>query len=82
MHLFVDPTYWGRGLGRELLAVGEEMLVAAGHSQVELTTLIGNKPALALYRSAGWTMTDEIVHNNVNGVVYDEHRLVKVLQPR
>ena len=79
VHLFVDPDHWGAGLGRELLEVGEDLLAAAGHSRIELTTLIGNKPALALYQSAGWTVTDEVVHNDANGIVYDEHLLIKIL---
>ena len=75
----LTPIIGGRGLGRELLEVGEDLLAAAGHSRIELTTLIGNKPALALYQSAGWTVTDEVVHNDANGIVYDEHLLIKIL---
>src|SRR5262249_53997098 len=77
VHLFVDPDHWGRGLGRRLLEVGEDLLRNAGHRDIELSTMVGNARALALYRSAGWTVTDRLVHNDQDGVVYDEHVLVK-----
>lgn len=82
VHLFVDPDHWGRGLGRVLLGSGERVIVDAGHDRAELHTMVGNVGALALYRSAGWTVTDRIVHNDQGGgVVYDEHVLVKDLTP-
>ena len=62
-----------------LLEVGEETLRSAGHREIELNTMVGNARALDLYRSAGWTVTDRLVHNDQDGVVYDEHVLVKHL---
>jgi ribosomal protein S18 acetylase RimI-like enzyme len=56
------------------------MLAEAGHREVELHTIVGNEPALALYRSAGWVVTDRLVHNDTDGLVYDEHVLVKRLR--
>jgi GNAT superfamily N-acetyltransferase len=81
VNLFVDPDHWRRGLGRALLAEGEALLAAAGHREVELHTIVGNEPALALYRSAGWTVTDRLVHHadRPDGLVFDEHVLVKQL---
>jgi len=53
-------------------------LVEAGEERVVLQT--DNEPAIALYRSAGWVVTDRLVHNDRgDGVVYDEHVLVKRL---
>lgn len=79
VHLFVDPDHWGLGLGRTLLTVAEQMLTDAGHRSFELHTMVGNHPAIALYESAGWVMTDLLVHNDQDGVVYDEHVMVKHL---
>jgi ribosomal protein S18 acetylase RimI-like enzyme len=76
--LFVDPDHWERGLGRSLLTIGEQMLADNGHSTIELHTMVGNTPALGLYESAGWVVTDRIIHTNED-VVYDEHVLVKQL---
>lgn len=77
VHLFVDPDHWGLGLGRRLLALGEELLRDAGHQQMELRTMVGNAPAIALYESAGWVVTDELLHQETDGVRYDEHVLLK-----
>ena len=80
VHLFVDPDQAGRGYGRRLLAAAEEHMVDAGYRMLELHTMVGNDPAIGLYESAGWQMTDQLVHtDNDNGVSYDEHVLVKHL---
>jgi ribosomal protein S18 acetylase RimI-like enzyme len=83
VNLFVDPDHCRRGLGRALLAEGEALLAAAGHLEVELHTILGNEPALALYRSAGWTVTERLLHHRdrPDGLVFDEHVLVKRLPP-
>ena len=79
VHLFVDPDYWRRGIGLELLGVGEGLLRDAGHREVELSTRVGNDPAIALYLRCGWQLTDRVVHSVENGVPYDEHVLTKHL---
>jgi RimJ/RimL family protein N-acetyltransferase len=82
VHLFVNPDYWRRGIGLELLGVGEALLRDAGQQQVELWTRVGNEPAIALYLKCGWRLTDRIVHSEENGVAYDEHVLTKRLERR
>ena len=82
LHLFIEPARAGRGLGRRLLAAAEQLLAEAGHDVVELHTMIGNQPAIGLYASAGWEMTDGIVPNDHDGVVYDEHVMIKRLAGR
>ncbi len=79
VHLFIDPEHWGLGLGRSLLVIGEQMLANAGHKEIELHTIVGNERAIKLYRSAGWELTDRLIHNDHEGVVYDEHVLLKQL---
>ncbi len=80
LHLFVDPDHAGRGLGRCLLEAAETLMSDAGHAAFELHTMVGNAPAIALYESAGWTVTDRMIHTaDDHGVSYDEHVLVKRL---
>jgi tRNA threonylcarbamoyl adenosine modification protein YeaZ/ribosomal-protein-alanine acetyltransferase len=50
--LGVDPAYHGRGIGRRLL---DELLNFAAGSVVYLEVRTDNAPAIALYRSAGFT---------------------------
>lgn len=81
LHVFVDPDRWGTGIGRRLLAEAERLIASAGFEEAQLHTIIGNAPAVALYVSAGWTVTDQ-VHHSVDGELeYDEHVLVKRLVP-
>jgi len=79
VHLFVDPNHWRQGLGRTLLKIGEGLLRDAGHRHIELHTIVGNTPAIALYRTTGWTVSDRLVHSDHDGVAYQEHVLVKRL---
>ncbi len=81
VHLFIDPDHSGRGLGRRLLAVGEELIRDAGHDTLELHTIVGNTPAIRLYESAGWVVTDRLIHNEHEGLVYDEHVMIKTVTP-
>jgi GNAT superfamily N-acetyltransferase len=81
VHLFVDPDHWGSGLGSRLLLEAEALITLAGHRHAELHTIVGNEPAIRLYRSHGWEVTDRILHQHVGPVSYDEHVLVKALRP-
>lgn len=51
--LAVDPAYQGRGLGRVLL---RELLADAAGATVFLEVRTDNEPAIALYRSEGFTV--------------------------
>ena len=50
-HLYVEPAYVGRGIGRSLL---KEALVLAG-GQATLKCQVRNTGAIAFYRHEGWT---------------------------
>jgi GNAT superfamily N-acetyltransferase len=81
LHLFIDPDHHGQGLGRVLLANGEERLRNAGHQSIQLHTIVGNSPAIALYESDGWVMTDRTEDDHLpNGSSYTEHIMVKDLR--
>ncbi len=77
VHLFVEPGHQGRGLGRQLLARGEAMLSAHGHTDLELHARVENVAAIAFYVSQGWTVTDRLIRTVEHGIGYDERVLVK-----
>lgn len=77
VHLFVEPGHQGMGLGRHLLAQGEAMIAADGHTDFELHARVDNLAAIAFYETAGWTVTDRLIHTVEHGIGYDEHVLTK-----
>ncbi len=77
IHLFVEPDHQGTGLGRQMLAQGEAMIAAGGHTDFELHARVENVAAIAFYKSAGWTVTDRLIRTVEHGISYDEHVLTK-----
>jgi ribosomal protein S18 acetylase RimI-like enzyme len=53
--LYVDPAWYRRGVGRQLL---RHALAADGSESVECTVLEGNAGALALYASEGFVVSE------------------------
>ena len=79
VHLFIDPDHQGSGIGRCMLGVGERLIVEDGFLDAELHTRVDNERALGLYASAGWQLSDRLIHSAHDGIEYDEHVLVKQL---
>jgi GNAT superfamily N-acetyltransferase len=52
--LYVEPSAWGKGLGRALLARAEQALRGAGFDEALLWVLEDNPRARRLYEAAGW----------------------------
>ena len=77
VHLFVEPSHQHTGVGRYLLAQGEAMIAAGGHTDLELHARVDNLAALAFYEKAGWTVTERLVHTVDHGISYDERVLIK-----
>lgn len=77
VHLFVDPGHQGTGLGRQLLALGESLLTANGHSEFELHVRVENLNAQSFYEAAGWVTTNRLIHTVEHGINYDEYIFVK-----
>jgi ribosomal protein S18 acetylase RimI-like enzyme len=77
VHLFVEPDHQGIGLGRHLLAQGEALIAADGHTDFELHARVDNFAAIAFYERAGWTVTDRLIRTVEHGISYNEHVLVK-----
>ena len=77
VHLFVQPDHQNKGLGKHLLAQGERMIAAGGHTAFELHARTDNVAAIAFYEKAGWSVTDRLVHIVEHGISYDERVLIK-----
>jgi GNAT superfamily N-acetyltransferase len=56
--LHVDPTAWGIGAGRALIADARARLVARGFKESVLWVLVGNERAQRFYRIDGWRPDD------------------------
>ncbi|BBA96059.1 putative acetyltransferase [Actinacidiphila reveromycinica] len=54
----VAPEYRGRGFGRALMRVAEELTRKGGATTLGLNVFAGNAPALHLYASLGYRTTD------------------------
>lgn len=72
-HLYIHPAFFGRGIGRQLLAEAEAHLRELGVQQVWLTTWVGNDRARHFYPRAGYAdigatifqMEDEDIDNRI-----------------
>jgi ribosomal protein S18 acetylase RimI-like enzyme len=56
-NLFVDPSHWGIGIGRGLLARAVEAMRRRGWTTGALSTQSGNARARRLYERSGWRDT-------------------------
>lgn len=52
--LYVDPTHWGRGVGRTLMADAYEQFSRMGVCDAVLWVLVGNARAARFYSADGW----------------------------
>ncbi len=72
--LYVDPSAWGLGVGRRLMARARAHLVQSGFTHAVLWVLVGNDRAQRFYRADGWS-PDELQRTaEVWGVQVDELR--------
>src|SRR5580698_9535630 len=52
--LYVDPDYWGRGMGMALVSAARDRLVRMGFTNALLWALIGNVRADRFYQNDQW----------------------------
>lgn len=79
VHLFIDPSWQGSGLGGQLLDIGEDLIRTGGHETARLHTLVGNDAAIEFYVARGWVVIDELTPGVYFGHERNEHTLVKHL---
>lgn len=68
--LWVAPPWQGTGLGRHLAALSIAWARRRGYRTMRLDTLKRMAPAVALYRSLGFTEIDPYVANPIDDVMY------------
>jgi ribosomal protein S18 acetylase RimI-like enzyme len=57
--IYVDPPWWGRRIGTDLVRAGMEMLRADGFDRATLWVLDGNERTHRFYERHGWRQDDE-----------------------
>ncbi len=72
VHLYVDPSSQGHGIGRTLLHQLMAFLTSTGHSTIKLAVVRGNDQALRFYERAGGRVVGEFV----DGVLWRSENLV------
>ncbi len=53
--LYVDPSRWGGGAGRALVAAAEARLRVLGHAEAALWVLEANQLGRSFYEAVGWS---------------------------
>jgi ribosomal protein S18 acetylase RimI-like enzyme len=77
--IYVHPDQWGTGVGRRLIAAGEERLRALGHTEALLWVLEDNPRARRFYEAAGWSTDGTIRPIEIFGIEVPEIRYTKTL---
>ena len=73
---YTDPSTWGRGVGRTLLAAATQSLRDAGFSRATLWTAEANHRPRRIYEAAGWAVDGTDRHRAFGGVEFVELRYV------
>jgi GNAT superfamily N-acetyltransferase len=77
--LYVDPDWWGTGVGRRLIAEARAHLSDQGFTGAELWVLAGNTRAMRFYGIDGWSPDGSARREVVWGVPVDEVRFRRPL---
>jgi GNAT superfamily N-acetyltransferase len=72
--LYVDPAFWGTGVGRGLMIDARGRLMRRGYVEAHLWVLVGNARAERFYQADGWSPDGSRRAREVHGVKVDELR--------
>ena len=76
---YVDPTAWGRGVGRVLMANARSRLSGLGFTEAVLWALTGNDRADRFYRADGWLPDGQRREEDVWGIRVSNIRYRRLL---
>lgn len=79
MAIYVDPDYWGSGVGRRLIDDARRRLGRDGASEAILWVLAGNTRARRFYEADGWAWDRSRRSEEIWGVTVDEVRYRRAL---
>jgi GNAT superfamily N-acetyltransferase len=72
--LYVDPDWWGRGVGMALMIAARTRLAGQGFRSASLWLLAGNTRGDSFYRKDGWLPDGQCRVDRIWGVAVDELR--------
>ena len=77
--LYVDPSFWGRGIGVALIEVARALMVQQGFRSAVLWLLKGNARGEGFYRRDGWLPDGARKTDRVWGIDVEDFRYVRPL---
>lgn len=77
--LYVDPDWWGRGVGQALIGEARRLLADQGFDKAILWLLTGNSRGERFYRADGWSPDGTRRQDEVWRISVDEVRYVRPL---
>lgn len=77
--LYADPDAWGEGHGFALIEEVHRLLREGGHAGALLWVAEGNTRSIEWYERQGWTADGATATEEIQGVVFDEVRMVRDL---
>ena len=78
--LYVDPEWWGRGIGVALIKAARNQLVEQGFREAVLWLLVANARAQRFYEADGWRIDGEQRTHDVWGIALPEIRMRRSLR--
>jgi ribosomal protein S18 acetylase RimI-like enzyme len=78
--LWVLREHRGYGVGRRLLAQGEQEIAARGHATLRLRVVRSNAAAIAFYERHGWRTAREFAHEKFSVMMLEMVKPVRQMQ--
>lgn len=79
--LYVDPEWWGRGIGAALISTARHRLIELNYHRACLWLLAGNTRAARFYGADGWVPDGTTRTDHIWSIAVNEVRYRRSLQP-